>query len=386
LHQSIFSLNKKLKSLTTKTKIGLIRGGGTGGQLLAIFENFLTVVAQELGKEILFVRDTDKKGREYIYHSYKSLSAVAVTERDFKQLSKKDAKRLQTTMERWNEEGFRHVFRTSINAEALYYFRKKVGAVKESIVPSVHGNLLIFIRDQTEGFYTNDRYRVTDEKITFTGSYTKAAQHRVAKYALQRGREIFKTEDFECWGLYKNHLFGNTLEKWFEELDEVKKHKESGDFKIIQPDTGFSELIKFMLNENATQRKLVVFCSNEVGDIIHEPILNMANVDAKIDAYTKNIYLNFWKKNKNLDEFTEYQTVHGSADDIADGESDAVLLPYATLRIASAIGEELLGIDYLSRLVEKGIEQSYLYEQQHISTDAIVQTVTHFVLNNLIKP
>jgi isocitrate/isopropylmalate dehydrogenase len=360
--------------------IGLIRGAGTGDRLIKIFKDFLGTIAHAAGKSVAFVED------EREYHSHKSLETAANDNPDeMRTLSEQDTEALYTTMCTWQTQGIRHVFRTSINAEALYAYRKKVGAVKEFRIKGRYGSQLLILRDQVEGFYAIDDYTTTEEKITFSESYTKTHQQRIAKYAIEAGRENFG-ENFEVWAIYKHHLFGNRLTNWFREVGE----KEHFNIQFFQPDTGFFELIDYVTNQKENPKNIVVFCSNEVGDLIHEPLIAATGIKGQYDLYSRNIYLSppFSSIAEN-DIFIEYQTIHGNADDIFFDKKtkryNKVLLPYATLRIAAAIGEAVLGVNDLRNIVDKGIALAK-FKQKTTSTDRIVATVKKYTLEILKQP
>jgi hypothetical protein len=376
-----------------KRKIGLIQGNGTGTRLINIFKNFLINTIEHVTEDDFVMEDR-------VYHSYASLVEAAKKEdRSYQDLSKDDSNHLYQTVKKWYEEDdIRHIFRVSINAEALYEYRNKVGAIKENLITTNFGDKILFIRDMTEGYYTNEFYSISDNRIVFTGTYSKNHFQLLAQYTLERGEEIYNDLDGQ-WdlsfrGFYKHHLFGNTMEEWLKEI--------SLEICLMQPDTGFSMLERFTktgkTNSNTSNSKneksqlVVIFCSNEVGDIIHEPLLASNDIDAQVELFSRTIYLKspFLEKSNSLSDFkvnfndrlVEYQTLHGSADDIKYNKEDKkynkVLLPFATLRIAATIGEEIFKVKNYREIVEQGIIQSKIEQNELISTDAIISTVTRY--------
>lgn len=60
------------------------------------------------------------------------------------------------------------MFRTAVNAETLYYVRRDVKKLKAVILPiKINGvnKRIIFIRDQIQGYYTNDKVLIKNDKI-----------------------------------------------------------------------------------------------------------------------------------------------------------------------------------------------------------------------------
>lgn len=344
------------KTPPTKFKIGLIRGAGTGDRLVELFKEFLRlIVDQEDGRRksinlsplsIRFAEDKKRNGKVKVYHSFTSLvEAVEGDKEAFKKTSEKEVKRLKKLMARWYGNEVSVVFRTAINAEALYLFRQEVKSVKEfTFIPtSDKAKKVLIVRDQAEGFYANTDYRHNEKEIWFEGKFTKKHQQNLIRYALRRSEEILG-EGAAKWAIYKHHLFGNQLEKWIQEVDNA--------IEVWQPDNGLTYLLNFVYDAlpNVPDNLLVV-CSNEVGDLIYESILGTLNIEAKLELFTKNILL-AKPYNGNL---KIYQTIHSSADDIAGTEK---ILPYATLRIAADIAEKELQIPGVRARTEKAIVYS----------------------------
>ncbi|MCB9266991.1 MAG: hypothetical protein H6558_18345 [Lewinellaceae bacterium] len=344
------------KTPPTTFKIGLIRGEGTGNRLADLFIDFLLAIVEQENKRraskgqppILpdFVEDKEDNGEVKIYHSFKSLvDAVGRDQAKFKEISEAEVRRLKNLMARWFEEGIRVAFRTSINAEALYLFRQEVKSIKEfTFIPTGdRKKKVLIVRDQAEGFYANTAYWLDDEEIRFEGKYTRAHQQKLIRHALRRSEEVLGKKVTK-WAIYKHHLFGDKLEEWIKEVDN--------EIEVWQPDNGLTYLLNFVYGAHPTAKNnLLVICSNEVGDLIYESILGTLNIDAKLELFTKNILL----EKPHNGEFKAYQTVHGSADDIAGTEK---LLPYATLRIAADIAEKELAIPGIRAKTEKAIVYS----------------------------
>lgn len=331
-------------------KIGIIVGAGTGGQLANIFKDFLSrLVAKYTDKSVEFLDDLDENEHPFVYHSYQSLvTATGNDTSQFNKISRSEVARLVNLTKKWHKSGVKTIFRTSINAEALYLFRQKVKAVKIFGLETVSGSRILFVRDQTEGFYANTVFNLSKDlnEIYFSGKFTKEHQQRVMRYAINEANIFMQEQPFEKWAIYKYHLFGNILEKWLLEVDNA----------IIanQPDNGLTELNSILSKERraeSTKRNILLVCSNEVGDIVYETILGILNIEVKLELYSRNLYMSRFFRGGML----EYQTVHGSADDIAGTEN---VLPNATLRIAADIAEKDFGIGGAKDLLEYAIGET----------------------------
>jgi len=271
----------------------------------------------------------------------------------------------------WHEAGVNVIFRTSINAEALYQFRQEVKAVKVFGIETPVGSRILFIRDQAEGFYANQSYTigVEESSIKFQGVYTKQHQQAVANFALREAQKFMGDIPYQKWAIYKYHLFANLIEKWMQEVDQT--------FISLQPDNGIANLINLIgkgHNGHLEYNNVLCVCSNEVGDMVYETMIGAMNIEPKFDLYSRNIYLS----EEFSGEITEYQTVHGSADDLVDIEK---LIPYATLRIVGDILAQYFDLQHLKSGIELAIAESKRNQNHHFSE--ILRTVFHyFSLNN----
>lgn len=333
-----------------KLQIGLIVGAGTGKDLTDIFKEFLGLIVKKHSTfQVEFITQNNPDGTQYIYHSYTSL--IKEIQGDFKlsaAKSQEEVSHLLKTTKEWYKRGVRVVFRTAVNAETLYIFRQKVKAVKVFAIETLTGTRIIFIRDQAEGFYANKSYYSDGVKIKFNGVFSKDHHQMLVKYSIKFADEFFKSyKGYQKWAIYKFHLFGNHIEDWVKEIDEG--------ITTCQPDTGLTNLNKIIAQDwqNSTPHNLLIICSNEVGDLIFETILGHINVgdEAKIDFYTRNYYT----ASPFHGDFVEYQTVHGSADDI---EGTDRVFPYAVLRIAADIAEQYFGVKGIKDYLELSISST----------------------------
>ena len=91
-----------------------------------------------------------------------------------------------------------------------------------------------------------------------------------------------------------------------------------------------------------------MIAGNEWADIMHVILLNMFGQGAQEARCTENIYLH-----PELHGLSEFQTVHGSADDIA---GKGTINPSATLRAAAAILERYGGCTGLEKDMDHALE------------------------------
>jgi tartrate dehydrogenase/decarboxylase/D-malate dehydrogenase len=295
-------------------KIGLIVGTGTGPELAEVFNKFVTEVASLLNLNIQI---------EKLVYQPKTYSELRkFSWRDIENIENEDLEVLWNFIVNFYRYGGRAVFRTAINAEVLYQLRRKGLAIKVFPIHLRDGRRIMMIRDEMQGFYTNDEYYLSDEEIKFIGSFQKSYFNILIKYAMQM-ISMYLVGDFEIWALYKFHLFANLIERWFHEiLDKVK---------LFQPDSGIDQLLKYIKNPLKYPTDILLLTSNEIGDMLCEFLMYILNIGDKNTWYSKDIFLSM-----DLQGLVMYQTIHGSADDIA-GKN--VVNPIATLRAAGDLIE-----------------------------------------------
>lgn len=360
-------------TLKEPIKIGIIIGAGTGWRLAEIFREFLSKIVRKHDAEVSFVEGLGLDNKPF--HSYQSLEKEAGKDSElFKKISWDEVAHLEDTMIQWYSQNVRAIFRTAINAETLYIFRQRVKAVKEFSLNTLHGRRILFVRDQAEGFYANTAYSVNEGagEIHFEGKFTKEHQQQVVRYAIRRAEEKFKGQTFRKWAIYKHHLFGDALQDWVREVDK--------DIEVYQPDTGLTNLHGFFDPPEGKFEpgNLLVVCSNEVGDIIYESLIKDLDGSAKLMLHSKNVYM----VPPFQGQFFDYQTVHGSADDkVVEDKKEEEILPYAALRIAAEIAEDILGLQGVRKQMEKAI----ITARRNLSnkTSAIKQTIfSHFQIES----
>jgi len=360
-------------------KIGIIVGGGSGPILAEVLINFLKRVGEEkYGLEFEFyvnsyspvlLIETEKEGEKW-YKLPEGLeiepfSTYTKADEHSPEKIKEETDKIIDLLKAWHKKGIKYIFRTSINADVLYKLRQKVKAVK-IITSTFNNNKVLIIRDEFQGFYANDtwKYEKDKEEITGTFHFSKEGFKDLIDIANEKAVNFFgeKKIDKKLF-IYKHHLFDGHIKKWIE----------GKNYEILQPDTGSSETVNKLIEENKNHN-LLILASNEFGDVIYEFLLNLeGKIRYKIALFTENYYLKYPK-------FIVYQTVHGSAD---DKEPEAVL-PIATIRIAAKILSEIIkNTKILSRVnaESKTILIDYLIKNELLEQQSFsLYTITNQII------
>lgn len=302
-----------------KIKVGLIVGGGTGQELAEVFCRIIKEVSS------LFTLKVEIRKNNFIAKTYWELRKLSW--KKIEKEEKSDLRKLWGYLLNVYKDGVRVVFRTAINAETLYQLRRKGLAVKIFPVELKDGRKILLIRDEMQGFYTNDRYELSNEFIKFKGSFHKDYIQKIITYVLQE-RQKYMSENFKIWAIYKYHLFANVIEKWF--------YKIAPEIKIYQPDTGIDLLIKYIKEPLREPHNLILVTGNEIGDTLCEFLMFVSGIGNKNTMFSWDVFLC-----KELYGLTMYQTIHGSADDI---KGKNIVNPIATIKATGHLIENFLGI------------------------------------------
>lgn len=167
-----------------------------------------------------------------------------------------------------------------------------------------------------------------------TCQFSKALTERIIAYSINRAKGIWGSNIFDAVNMvYKFHLFDGVFSIWAEEWSKKFGVK----INFVQPDTANRNLLAFGIRG----RQLMI-AGNEWADIMHVILLNLFGQGAQEARCTENVYLH-----PDLHGLSEYQTVHGSADDLT---GKGIVNPSATVRAAAAILERHAGC--------KGIEEA----------------------------
>ena len=407
MNKYIISNNQNSDSFD-QIKIGILIAGGSGILLSKIFKDFFIFFINECCKEtlnknvVLYFNDefknvsdkpTDKTFSSYTLLKSRAKELIKILEKPsigsrMKKLSNLEAKDLESLYRYWNQEGVDIVFRTSVNAEALYTFRQAVFSIKEILITQQQflnfgeekkKSKVLMIRDQVQGFYTNDKYEFDNEfsptEIRYEGHFSKEKFKKIIKFANERGRERL-SENFEIWMSYKFHLFGNVMEQWIKDIElELKLDKP---IKMYQPDTGFTELFSFLRSKD--DKDLLFIAGNEIGDLMYEPTIEiLKSTGSKLELYSKSFMLDLPNIPPNNGYMCELQTVHGSADDLILAGEEEKILPYATLRVVSSIIETKLEIENFTRIMDKAVAKVQLQAKLEVIKNDRVLGCTQIV-------
>ncbi|GLW11275.1 3-isopropylmalate dehydrogenase [Microtetraspora sp. NBRC 13810] len=310
--------------------IGLAVGQGTGPELAAVFERVLAGIADTYSVGIGVTRS------EKVYHSYSSLKAAAGIERA-RELTREDAEHYAEFCRARAALGVPAVFRTAINAQSLYLVRQRLQAVKVDLIAAPDASLLL-VRDQAQGFYTGENTHAPGALIR-TMAFSREITDKVVDYAVGRARRQWPDGGADQIVMaYKFHLLDGALDGWV--ADAAARH--GVEIRLFQPDTVNRNLI-----EHGPRPRTLIIAGNEWADIMHVMLLDRFGSERQENRCTENVYLH-----PDAAGLVEYQTVHGSADDLAG--KDAVN-PVATVRAAAAIAERHAGCAGAMGMVERGL-------------------------------
>lgn len=311
-------------------KVGLAVGRGTGAELAEVFDDTAGRFAHLNGLELELVRSPR------VYESY-----LSMPEGDIDWIVRhtdEDATHYQGFCEELAGAGVGVIFRTAFNAQTLYLVRQRLQAVKVDHLMNDTVSLVL-VRDQLQGFYTGDNSHGPGE-VTRTERFSMQDTERVLAFALSRARAYWGDDPIDrVTMVYKFHLLDGALSAWARELSVKYGVK----LIVCQPDTANRNII----NDGLAGRVLMIG-SNEWADIMHAMLLDRLGLGRQEGRFSENTYLR-----PDLNGLVEYQTVHGSADDIA---GKGVVNPLATMRAAAAIVEEHGGAEGAVRALERALE------------------------------
>ncbi|GLX53008.1 3-isopropylmalate dehydrogenase [Streptomyces hygroscopicus subsp. hygroscopicus] len=319
--------------------VGLAVGRGTGPELADVFERVLGALTT--GHPGVTVERSPR-----LYHSYASLRA----ERDIariRELTAADADHYERFCRAHAERGTTAVFRTAVNAQSLYLVRERLRAVKVDLL-GADGRSLLLVRDQAQGFYTGEN-RHTPGEVTRTMTFGRETTEAVVRYALRRARQEWPDGRIgRVVMAYKFHLLDGALDAWVADL-AARLGVEIG---LFQPDTVNRDLVTHGLPD-----RTLLIAGNEWADIMHVLLLDRFGSDRQENRCAENVFLD-----PALAGLTEYQTVHGSADDLAGRD---LVNPVATIRAAARVAERHAGCAGAVEAVEKTLR---ILDERGIST------------------
>ncbi len=299
-------------------EVGVAVGRGTGPELADVFVKALNQLARHFSVQVAVHRSLR------IYHSYHSLFSGGHNLQYIRDETALDATHYEDFCRKQAAQGTNVIFRTAFTAQSLYLVRQHLEAIKVEHFRKQSAEILL-IRDQAQGFYTgSNTYSLDALSVSRTSQFDKAIFNRIVTYSLSRARR--------CWGenteiksltlVYKHHLFDGIFDVWAQEWSQ-----EHGlHVQFIQPDTMNRNILAF-----GVQGHQLIIAGNEYADIMEVLFLDMFDSGVQETSYSENVYLS-----PATNKLVEYQTVHGSADDLT---GKGIVNPSATLKAAATILE-----------------------------------------------
>ncbi|MFJ2187157.1 isocitrate/isopropylmalate family dehydrogenase [Kitasatospora sp. NPDC087861] len=324
-----------------KPVVALAVGRGTGAELSTVFERTLSRIAGLYDTGIELVRSPRT------YHSYVSLKEEVTDTEQIRRLTEEDAAHYERFCREQARRGTPAVFRTAMNAQSLYLVRQRLQAVK--VEPIAAGDAaLLLVRDEAQGFYTGENLH-SPGVVTRTMEFSREITAKVLEFALRRARREWPDDGpAQIVMAYKFHLLDGALDRWVSEISR----RLGVEVRLFQPDTVNRNLITHGLAD-----RTVIVAGNEWADIMHVVLLDRFGAERQENRCTENVHLH-----PELRELVEYQTVHGSADDLAGKDT---VNPTATLRAAALIAQRHAGCPGAVAAVEQALHAA---EEQGIRT------------------
>jgi nicotinamidase-related amidase/isocitrate/isopropylmalate dehydrogenase len=325
--------------------VALAVGNGTGPELLAVFQKVIVALAAPYDVQVQFVTSPR------IYHSYSSLLAINDTDIVSAE-TLTDADHYEDFCRQVVSRGACAMFRTSISAQALYMVRDRLLAVKVEHFKLSASTSILLVRDQAQGFYSGlNKIDSAQETVSRSSYFNKGIFEQILKFSLERARETWGADTVikTITLVYKFHLFDGLFHSWAQEWQ-----KSFGiDVQFVQGDTMNRNLLAFGVKGHQ-----LLICANEYADIMQTILLDRFGFGAQESACAENVYLSP-VVNGGL---SEYQTAHGSADDLTD---QGVVNPSATIRAAAGLLERHGGCPGVQRQTDVTLDE---LRAQHIRT------------------
>jgi isocitrate/isopropylmalate dehydrogenase len=317
-------------------KVGLATGEGTGRELADVFEAVIREIAHRYGVRI----GIDRSPR--IYHSYHSLCGESDDDAErIAQLTEDNAAHYED-FRRLSDSGVPAVFRTALNAQSLYLVRQRLHSVKVEHLVARDLEILL-IRDQAQGFYTGDNsHDLASALVVRRCVFSQSLISAIVAFAIAVARRTWSRDGIDRVILaYKSHLLDGCLSSWVRQC--AQEHNMPLD--LYQPDTAN----RHQLRDGIRGRALIIG-AKEWADIMHIVLLDCFGLGSLKCRFTRNVYLH-----PSLEGLVEYQTVHGSADDLAGKRQ---VNPMATLPAAAAIMERHAGCRGLEAAMDLDLQRA----------------------------
>jgi len=350
-------------------KVGLITAGGTGKEVSQKLRKVLDNISHQHNLDVQY------KEFQYNPKTYWELKNNPNKKAD---IEKKEISDIVNFCREAFTEGYNTIFQTATNAGTLYQQRIHTEMMKIMQIPTENGNILL-TREQSQGFYAMNSKTESDTEITFNCSYSKEKLFRTIDASINEANKRFGNKEYSTRLIYKYHLF-DQFNEWIK--DYVTERKlEDKNIQVVQPDTGYDFLMRKFPRGQRKDKKENVLCvvSNEIGDIFTEALPNHYGIGDKATMFATNISL----EPRTYGQVV-YQTIHGSADDIA-GENK--LNPFATIRAAANILETKAKIIGIGNLFEQALSEAKIrgYVTPDLGGNKTTDEVVDFVLNNVTK-
>ncbi|OJJ70089.1 hypothetical protein ASPBRDRAFT_129917 [Aspergillus brasiliensis CBS 101740] len=317
--------------------VGLATGNGTGPELMGVFEAVLQSLGTASNLTIRFLRS------DRIYHSYSSLLAINETDAVTSE-TLADAAHYRQFCEKAASQGVSGIFRTSVSAQALYLVREQLEAVKIEHFRVSPSASIILVRDQAQGFYSGTNIlSPTKDAVYRTACFSKDVFSRIVTFALRRARTLLPTADDNIEAItlvYKFHLFDGLFHTWAQEWQSVHGIL----IRFVQGDTMNRDLLAF-----GVQGHQLLIAANEYADLMQTMFLDRFGLGVQETTYAENVYLH-----PTVQGLVEYQTAHGSADDLT---GKGIVNPTATIRAAAALLEDQASCHGMKMRVDDALQQ-----------------------------
>jgi nicotinamidase-related amidase/isocitrate/isopropylmalate dehydrogenase len=328
--------NGELRSLHAgELIVGLAVGEGTGPELADVFRSAVEALAAAWGVTLRLVPAPGS------YATFTGLLAQGLPATVVAARAEDDAATFVGFAEQLMAAGARVLFRTAINAQCLYRARERLQAIKVDHFTGPSGEILL-VRDQTQGFYggTNSDPAERDV-IRRTCEFRRDRTCQVIDRALELAAALWggKERVDDVIVTCKFHLLDTRFAEW------VSDHgRRLGlAIKLYQPDTANRSLDRL-------RGRVLIVGANEWADIMDAQLALRCGGVLHDERFARNLYLA-----PAVDGLVEYQTAHGSADDLAGLDR---VNPTATLRAAADLMERHGGCTGAVAALEQGLDDA----------------------------
>jgi len=316
--------------------IGLAIGEGTGPELATVFRRAVGRIADVHGRSIAVIA-CPHRFRTFSTSLDESLPTAEVI-----RIKNEDCDRYVQFLRELHGAGCDVVFRTAINAETLYQAREQLLGTKLEVLPTPRGELFL-VRDEAQGFYAGRNDHESPDVIRrvceFRRDWTETLLDHARAAAAAHWGGADRIDHIVL--AYKFHLLDNRFARWVSDYGRTHNVR----LQLYQPDTTNRHLLR-----DAFAGNVLIVGANEWVDIAHVELLARYGMGPQENRHTRNEYLA-----PAVAGMVEYQTVHGSADDIA---GRGLVNPIATLRAAAEILEQRGACQGAAARMERAIERS----------------------------